>query len=109
MLNIPLTLPLESPAGAAGLSDLFTGLADYVRKCKEVPRTLSNTLLRQLGQTFEGGISGKPDAEAHGAYAFCALGCLSILDAPHRIIPRYAFEILSFQSMTAHEEVSDFG
>lgn len=44
----------------------------------------------QPGQTFEGGISGQPNAEAHGAYAFCALGCLAILDAPHRIIPRYA-------------------
>lgn len=42
-----------------------------------------------LGQTFEGGISGQPYSEAHGAYAFCALGCLSILDAPHRIIPKY--------------------
>jgi len=41
------------------------------------------------GQTYEGGISGKPDAEAHGAYAFCALACLSILDFPHRIIPKY--------------------
>lgn len=42
----------------------------------------------QQGQTFEGGISGRPDAEAHGAYAFCALACLAILDAPHRIIPK---------------------
>lgn len=72
LLNLPLDLSSDSPARSAGLTDLFTGTADYVRKC----------------QTFEGGISGKPDAEAHGAYAFCALGCLSILDAPHRIIPR---------------------
>ena len=41
-----------------------------------------------LGQTFEGGLSGQPDVEAHGGYAFCALGCLSILDSPDRIIPR---------------------
>ncbi|KAK9424238.1 putative Terpenoid cyclases/protein prenyltransferase alpha-alpha toroid [Seiridium unicorne] len=72
LLNIPLGLSPDSPARAAGLEDLLTGLEGYVRRC----------------QTYEGGISGKPDAEAHGAYAFCALGCLSILDAPHRIIPR---------------------
>ncbi|KAG7123451.1 Protein farnesyltransferase subunit beta like protein [Verticillium longisporum] len=52
---------------------LFTGLADFVRRC----------------QTFEGGLGGKPDTEAHGAYTFCALGCLAILDAPHRIIPKH--------------------
>ena len=40
------------------------------------------------GQTFEGGISGQPNAEAHGAYAFCALGCLALLDHPSRSIPR---------------------
>ncbi|KAH8201432.1 hypothetical protein TruAng_004432 [Truncatella angustata] len=72
LLNIPLGLSSDSPARAAGIEDLLTGLESYVRRC----------------QTYEGGISGKPDAEAHGAYAFCALGCLSILDAPHRIIPR---------------------
>lgn len=43
---------------------------------------------KTTGQTFEGGISAHPDAEAHGAYAFCALGCLAILDSPDRIIPR---------------------
>ncbi|KAJ4293795.1 CAAX farnesyltransferase (FTase) subunit beta [Collariella sp. IMI 366227] len=41
------------------------------------------------GQTFEGGISGQPNAEAHGAYAFCALGCLALLDHPSRSIPSY--------------------
>ena len=40
------------------------------------------------GQTFEGGISGAPDTEAHGAYAFCALACLSILGPPHDYIPK---------------------
>jgi protein farnesyltransferase subunit beta len=34
-------------------------------------------------------MSAQPDTEAHGAYAFCALGCLSILGAPDRIIPKY--------------------
>ena len=42
----------------------------------------------QSGQTYEGGISGQPNAEAHGAYAFCALGCLALLGDPHHIIPR---------------------
>lgn len=41
------------------------------------------------GQTFEGGISGSPGVEAHGAYAFCALACLSILGPPEEMIPRY--------------------
>ncbi|KAI8682863.1 Protein farnesyltransferase subunit beta [Fusarium sp. Ph1] len=73
LLNIPLELSQDSPARSAGHTGLFTGLADYVRQC----------------QTYEGGVSAKPGVEAHGAYAFCALGCLSILDSPHRAIPRY--------------------
>ncbi|KAJ3557336.1 hypothetical protein NPX13_g9949 [Xylaria arbuscula] len=75
ILKLPLDMPPpESPSLTTpkGLN-LFTGLADYVRRC----------------QTFEGGISAKPGVEAHGAYAFCALGCLAILDAPHRIFSRY--------------------
>ncbi|KAI0541937.1 terpenoid cyclases/protein prenyltransferase alpha-alpha toroid [Xylaria digitata] len=73
ILKLPLNLPRDSPSHTPEQPDLFTGLADYVRRC----------------QTFEGGISARPGAEAHGAYAFCALGCLAILDAPHRIFPRY--------------------
>lgn len=60
-----------------------------VRKPIAHPTVLSNQVTNYAGQTFEGGISGKPDGEAHGAYAFCALGCLAILDAPHRVFPRY--------------------
>ncbi|KAM0207551.1 hypothetical protein ACHAQI_007554 [Fusarium lateritium] len=73
LLNIPLELSQDSPARSAGHTGLFTGLADYVHRC----------------QTHEGGVSAKPGIEAHGAYAFCALGCLSILDSPHRAIPRH--------------------
>jgi protein farnesyltransferase subunit beta len=78
LLNLPLDLPPGCPAAAALTEinqepNLFTGLGDYVTRC----------------QTFEGGISGQPDAEAHGAYAFCALGCLAILDIPRRSIPKY--------------------
>lgn len=47
-------------------------------------------LLTPPGQTYEGGISGQPNAEAHGAYAFCALGCLALLDHPARSMQRYA-------------------
>ncbi|KAH6894121.1 terpenoid cyclases/protein prenyltransferase alpha-alpha toroid [Thelonectria olida] len=73
LLNIPLNLSPDSPACAAGHTGLFDGLADYVRSC----------------QTYEGGVSAIPGIEAHGAYAFCALGCLSIIDTPHRSIPKY--------------------
>ncbi|KAI5866219.1 terpenoid cyclases/Protein prenyltransferase [Durotheca rogersii] len=74
LLNLPLDLPPGSPAWATEKKpNLFTGLADYIRQC----------------QNFEGGISAQPGGEAHGAYAFCALGCLSILDAPHRTFSRY--------------------
>ncbi|KAI1192859.1 terpenoid cyclases/Protein prenyltransferase [Nemania serpens] len=73
LLKLPLDLPYGSSSHAAERPNLFTGLADYIRRC----------------QTFEGGISAMPNAEAHGGYTFCALGCLAILDAPHRIFPRY--------------------
>ena len=63
------------------------------------PAVLGDELTDRAGQTFEGGISGKPDAEAHGAYAFCALGCLAILDAPHRIFPRSVPSTLSIQKV----------
>ncbi|KAH8897044.1 terpenoid cyclases/Protein prenyltransferase [Thozetella sp. PMI_491] len=74
LLNLPLDLAPDSPAYDANQpGNLFTGIGEYVHRC----------------QTFEGGISPQPGAEAHGAYAFCALGVLSILDIPSRIIPRY--------------------
>ncbi|KAK3303427.1 terpenoid cyclases/protein prenyltransferase alpha-alpha toroid [Chaetomium strumarium] len=74
LLRLPLDLTPESPAWTGDSSvNLLTGVADYVRRC----------------QTFEGGISGQPNAEAHGAYAFCALGCLALLGHPARIIPSY--------------------
>ncbi|KAL1857000.1 hypothetical protein VTK73DRAFT_8158 [Phialemonium thermophilum] len=73
LLNIPLDLTPESPAWREDSPTLFSGLAEYVGRC----------------QTFEGGISAHPDSEAHGAYAFCALGCLSILGDPGEMIPTY--------------------
>ncbi|KAK0385321.1 hypothetical protein NLU13_7797 [Sarocladium strictum] len=73
LLNLPLDLAPDSPARASGHTRLFDGLAEWVRRC----------------QTYEGGISAKPGVEAHGAYAFCALGCLSILDSPTRSFAKY--------------------
>ncbi|KAI1211324.1 terpenoid cyclases/Protein prenyltransferase [Annulohypoxylon truncatum] len=73
LLNLPLDLSSDSPAWTTDQPNLFSGLGDYVRQC----------------QSFEGGISAQPDGEAHGAYAFCALGCLAILGAPHRTFARY--------------------
>ena len=32
-------------------------------------------------QTYEGGFGGRPCTEAHGGYTFCAVACLSILNA----------------------------
>ncbi|RFU79468.1 farnesyltransferase subunit beta [Trichoderma arundinaceum] len=73
LLNLPLDLSPDSPACAAGHTSLLSGLGEWVRLC----------------QTYEGGVSAKHGVEAHGAYAFCALGCLSIIDSPHRSVKRY--------------------
>ncbi|KAL9603328.1 MAG: hypothetical protein Q9179_002241 [Wetmoreana sp. 5 TL-2023] len=73
LLKLPLSLPPDAPARQAGLETFVDGLPEYFSRC----------------QTYEGGISGAPQTEAHGAYAFCALACLSILGAPHEIIPKY--------------------
>lgn len=73
ILNLPLSLPADAPARASGMTSFLDGLGEWVGRC----------------QTFEGGISGAPTNEAHGAYAFCALACLGILDAPSKSIPKY--------------------
>ncbi|GFP54537.1 protein farnesyltransferase subunit beta [Trichoderma asperellum] len=74
LLKLPLDLSSDSPAYAAGHTSLLSGLGEWVRLC----------------QTYEGGVSANHGVEAHGAYAFCALGCLSIIDSPHRSIRRYS-------------------
>ncbi|PFH57572.1 hypothetical protein XA68_14850 [Ophiocordyceps unilateralis] len=73
LLGLPLDLSPDSPARTAGHAGLFDGLGEWVQRC----------------QTYEGGVSAKPGVEAHGAYAFCALGCLSILGSPHQTVPKY--------------------
>ena len=50
---------------------------------------VKSSLSMGLGQTFEGGISGRPQSEAHGAYAFCALACLCMLGSPREMIPKW--------------------
>lgn len=69
LLALPLVLPHDSPARAAGHETFADGLHEYLSRC----------------QTYEGGISGAPHTEAHGAYAFCALACLAILGPPSDI------------------------
>ncbi|PWY87219.1 CaaX farnesyltransferase beta subunit Ram1 [Aspergillus sclerotioniger CBS 115572] len=66
MLDLPLALPPDAEARQYGLETFASGLPEYLSRC----------------QTFEGGISGSPGSEAHGAYAFCALACLCLLGQP---------------------------
>ncbi|KAL4803680.1 terpenoid cyclases/protein prenyltransferase alpha-alpha toroid [Aspergillus unguis] len=72
LLNLPLTLPPGAKAREHGLETFTDGLSEYLSRC----------------QTFEGGISGSPGSEAHGAYAFCALACLCIIGEPEVTIPK---------------------
>ncbi|KAL3464135.1 terpenoid cyclases/protein prenyltransferase alpha-alpha toroid [Aspergillus heterothallicus] len=70
LLDLPLTLPSGAKAREYGLETFASGLPEYLSRC----------------QTFEGGVSGSPGTEAHGAYAFCALACLCILGQPEATI-----------------------
>lgn len=73
LLNLPLELPADSPARKAGLQTFTDKLGDWISRC----------------QSFEGGIAGAPGNEAHGAYAFCGLACLSIIGRPSEVFPKY--------------------
>ncbi|KAJ6096643.1 hypothetical protein N7486_007389 [Penicillium sp. IBT 16267x] len=73
LLDLPIELPADCEARKAGLEKLTDGLAQYMSRC----------------QTYEGGISGSPGVEAHGAYAYCALACLALLGPPEETIPRH--------------------
>ncbi|KAE9980711.1 hypothetical protein BLS_008418 [Venturia inaequalis] len=70
LLNLPMDLPSDSPAKINGDETFLTNLKPWIRRC----------------QTYEGGIGGAPSNEAHGAYAFCALACLSIIEPPSKSI-----------------------
>jgi protein farnesyltransferase subunit beta len=73
LLNLPLSLPHDSPGRAAGFETFTDGLPEWLGRC----------------QTYEGGIAGAPHNEAHGAYAFCGIGALSILGPPQETLPKY--------------------
>lgn len=73
LLNLPWELPQDAPVRSIGMVDFRDGLGPYISRC----------------QTYEGGISASPSNEAHGAYAFCALACLSILGPPKETISGY--------------------
>lgn len=88
LLALPLELPPNAPARAKGLCTFLDGLPEYLSRCPYRPIPQEAMLTLEPGQTFEGGISGAPQTEAHGAYAFCALACLCILGPPHEMIPK---------------------
>lgn len=73
LFNLPQELPADAPARAGGLTRFSDGVGEYLSRC----------------QTYEGGIASSPGGEAHGAYTFCALACLCLLDTPRRSIARY--------------------
>ena len=73
LLHLPLALPPSSPARAAGLETFTSNLGSWFTRC----------------QTYEGGLGGAPDNEAHGAYAFCVLACLCLIDDPKNSLPQY--------------------
>ncbi|KAF3307868.1 CAAX farnesyltransferase (FTase) subunit beta [Orbilia oligospora] len=51
---------------------LLDGVAEYFKSC----------------QTWEGGIGAKPNAEAHGGYAFCVLAALCLLGDPEEALSK---------------------
>ncbi|KAG5437204.1 hypothetical protein PCK2_001016, partial [Pneumocystis canis] len=53
--------------------ELIEGTATWLSRC----------------QTYEGGLSGYPGAEAHGGYAFCVLASLCLMGSPRIMIQRY--------------------
>ncbi|KAJ4295313.1 CAAX farnesyltransferase (FTase) subunit beta [Kalmusia sp. IMI 367209] len=73
LLRIPLELPQDAPARAHGLTSFLDNLGDWISKC----------------QSFDGGISAAPGNEAHGAYAFCGLGALSIMGPPKHTLTKH--------------------
>jgi protein farnesyltransferase subunit beta len=94
LLNLPMELPADSPAQLTGSETFLTNLKTWISRC----------------QTYEGGIGGAPSNEAHGAYAFCALACLSIIDAPQKSIPStlHIPSLISWLSSQQHAPESGF-
>jgi hypothetical protein len=90
LLDLPLALPSDAVGRSVGMQKLTDDLPNYLARCK-LCHCATESCADGLcaGQTFEGGISGSPGVEAHGAYAFCALACLSIIGPPEETIARY--------------------
>ncbi|KAL2835143.1 terpenoid cyclases/protein prenyltransferase alpha-alpha toroid [Aspergillus cavernicola] len=93
LLDLPLTLPPEAKAREHGLETFTSGLSEYLSRC----------------QTFEGGISGCPGSEAHGAYAFCALACLCILGQPDVTVPKCMDILLLLSWLSARQYAPEGG
>ncbi|PBP27932.1 prenyltransferase and squalene oxidase [Diplocarpon rosae] len=93
LLDLPLELHPDSPAWSHEKTNLITGLPEWISRC----------------QTFEGGMSARPDVEAHGAYAFCALACLSIIGDPREIISKYLDVPLLISWLSARQYAPDSG
>lgn len=73
LTNLPLELPPDAPVRKQGFTSFTDGLGDWISKC----------------QSWDGGISATPGNEAHGAYAFCGLGCLAVLGPPKETLHKY--------------------
>lgn len=89
LLDLPLELPPDAEARKYGFNTFLDGLPEYLSRCED-PCVLfffkhAVPLTMLPGQTYEGGISGSPGTEAHGAYAFCALACLCIAGQPREM------------------------
>lgn len=89
LLNLPLELPPEAEARKYGMRTFLDGLPEYLSRCEFDEYAAMASTDEVAGQTYEGGLSGKPGAaEAHGAYAFCVLACLCIMGQPKDMITR---------------------
>lgn len=86
LLDIPLELPPDAPARSAGLSHFTSGLPEYLARCRLSRDNVGDTLADVSGQTYEGGFSGSPGTEAHGAYTYCAVACLCIMGHPRTML-----------------------
>lgn len=65
---------------------LFNGTVDWIVSC----------------QTYEGGIGGVPDKEAHGGYTFCGIAALALLGSTgkcnlQKLLVRFKISVLPFR------------
>lgn len=91
LLNLPLRMPKED-VDRTGTDTLDGNLMTWIRRC----------------QTIEGGIAAFPGSEAHGAYAFCALGCLCILGPPSDTITQH-LDVETLYAWLAHRQYAPEG